>query len=111
MGTKVNMAVKLEPDLKRRLQVLGDAKRRTPHWLMGEAIRLYVEREEAALRASAEARERLALYDATGAYVADEDVEAWLGTWGTPGERPAPTRKRRAPALRSWRRSRTSRRS
>jgi predicted transcriptional regulator len=95
MGAKVNMAVKLEPDLRKRLQVLGDAKRRTPHWLMCEAIRLYVEREEKAQRANAEARERLARYDAIGAYVADEDVESWLGAWGTSRERAAPTRKRR----------------
>lgn len=95
MGAKVNMAVKMEPGLKRRLQVLGDAKRRTPHWLMCEAIRLYVEREEQAQRANAETRERLDRHDATGAYVADEDVEAWLETWGTSRERSAPTRKRR----------------
>ncbi|HSN14961.1 MAG TPA: hypothetical protein VLT61_10035 [Anaeromyxobacteraceae bacterium] len=95
MAMKANMAVKMEPELRKRLQALGEARRRTPHWLMLEAIRLYVEREEAAERASTEARERLARYDATGAYVADADVESWLESWGTPEERPAPVRKRR----------------
>lgn len=95
MATKANMAVKMEPELRKRLQALGNAKRRTPHWLMCEAIRLYVEREEQTERANAEARERLARYDATGEYVADEDVETWLKTWGSPRERSAPTRKRR----------------
>lgn len=96
MGAKVNMAVKMEPDLKKRLQVLGDAKRRTPHWLMCEAIRLYIEHEEQVQRANAEARDRLARYDVTGAYVADEGVESWLETWGTSRERSVPTRRRRA---------------
>jgi predicted transcriptional regulator len=98
MGAKANMAVKMEPELRKRLRALGDAKRRTPHWLMCEAIRLYVEHEEQVERANAEARERLARYDTTGEYVADDDVEGWLKTWGTSRERSAPTRKRRAPA-------------
>jgi len=96
MSTRANMAVKLDQAVRRRLQALGDAKRRSPHWLMCEAIRLYVEREEELERAKAEARARLARYDATGLYVAGEDVDAWLETWGTKGEQPAPTRTRRA---------------
>jgi predicted transcriptional regulator len=95
MSGKANMAVKLDEELRDRLRALGEAKRRTPHWLMCEAIRLYVEREEEVERAKTEARERLARYDATGRYVAGEDVDAWLETWGTSRERPAPTRTRR----------------
>lgn len=95
MAAKANMAVKMDPAMRKRLQALGVARRRTPHWLMLEAIRLYVEREEEAERANAEARERLARYDATGEHVAHEDVASWLQTWGTPRERSAPTRKRR----------------
>jgi predicted transcriptional regulator len=98
MGVKANLAVKLEPALRKRLQALGEAKRRKPHWLMCEAIRLYVEHEEQVERGKVEARERLARYDATGEFVADQDVEAWLKTWGTPRERPAPARRRRAPS-------------
>jgi len=95
MAEKANMAVKLDPGIRKRLQALGQAKRRSPHWLMVEAIRLYVEREEEIERARAETRERLARYDATGEYIADEDVEAWLRAWGTPNERQPPTRIRR----------------
>ncbi len=96
MAGKSNLAVKIEPELRRRLQALGAARRRTPHWLMCEAIRLYVEHAEQVERGKAEARERLALYDATGEFIAGEDVDGWLATWGKPRERPAPTRKRRA---------------
>lgn len=98
MPEKANMAVKLDPAIRERLQALGRAKRRSPHWLMVEAIRLYVEREEELERVRAETRERLARYDATGEYVAGEDVEAWLGTWGTPRERQPPTRIRKVRA-------------
>ena len=95
MTAKANMAVKMEPALRRRLRALGEVRRRTPHWLMCEAIRLYVEREEQVEQGKVEARERLARYDATGEFVADEDVESWLKSWGAPRERPAPTRRRR----------------
>jgi predicted transcriptional regulator len=96
MAAKANMAVKMDPALRRRLRALGDARRRTPHWLMCEAIRLYVEREEQVEQGKLEARERLARYDATGEFVADEDVDGWLESWGAPRERAAPTRRRRA---------------
>ena len=96
MSAKTNLAVKIEPELRERLQALGEVKRRTPHWLMCEAIRLYIEREEEAEQAKAEARARLARYDATGEYVADTDVAAWLKTWGASRERPAPARRRRS---------------
>ncbi len=89
------VAVKLDLEMRERLQALGNARRRTPHWLMCEAIRLYVEREEALERERAETRERLARYDATGEYVADEDVEAWLKTWGTASEQKPPARIRK----------------
>ncbi len=95
MAEKANMAVKLDPAIRERLQALGQAKRRSPHWLMVEAIRLYVEREEEIERARAETRERLARYDATGEYIADEDVQEWLKTWGTAGEQQPPARIRK----------------
>jgi predicted transcriptional regulator len=33
------MAVKLEPEIQDRLKKLAAAKRRSPHWLMKEALR------------------------------------------------------------------------
>jgi predicted transcriptional regulator len=98
MAEKANMAVKLAPEIRQRLQALGQARRRSPHWLMVEAIRLYVEREEEVERARIETRQRLASYDASGEYIADEDVQAWLATWGSPKEKRPPTRVRRARA-------------
>jgi len=89
------IGVRLPPELRGRLQALGECKRRSAHWLMVEAIRLYVEREEEAERARAETREAIERYDATGEYIADEDVDAWLKSWGTKDELPPPTRVRR----------------
>jgi len=97
MSEKANLAVKLDPALRERLKALGETKKRSAHWLMCEAIKRYIEAEEAAERAKQEALERLARFDATGESVAHEDVDAWLRSWGSKNELPAPTRVRRAP--------------
>jgi len=39
-------SVKLDDELKSRIQHLANARHRSPHWIMREAIRNYVEREE-----------------------------------------------------------------
>lgn len=90
MAEKANMAVKLDQHLRTRLQALGEAKRRTPHWLMCEAIRLYVEREEQEERERAIAETRLTHYDATGEYVDHVDMKEWLLLLGTDKELPPP---------------------
>ncbi|HTP49434.1 MAG TPA: hypothetical protein VMK42_01950 [Anaeromyxobacteraceae bacterium] len=97
MSEKANMAVKLEPELRDRLQALGVSKKRSAHWLMCEAIKRYVESEEEVERAKSEALERLTRFEATGEYVAHEDVDAWLKSWGSKRERPAPKRSRTWP--------------
>ncbi len=45
-STTVPMAVKIDREMKARIQRLGDARHRSMHWLMKEAIRQFVEREE-----------------------------------------------------------------
>ena len=40
------MGVKLDERTRDRLKILGEARRRSPHWLMREAIREYLERLE-----------------------------------------------------------------
>ncbi|VAW60315.1 Prevent host death protein, Phd antitoxin [hydrothermal vent metagenome] len=39
-------SIKLDDDLKNRIQHLADAQHRSAHWIMREAIRDYVERVE-----------------------------------------------------------------
>jgi len=39
-------SVKLDDDLKRRIRHLAEARHRSSHWIMRQAIRDYVEREE-----------------------------------------------------------------
>ncbi|MGD0600109.1 MAG: ribbon-helix-helix domain-containing protein, partial [Terriglobales bacterium] len=39
-------SLKLDGETKERVQRLASARRRSPHWVMREAIEQYVEREE-----------------------------------------------------------------
>lgn len=84
------MGVKLDEQTRDRLKTLGEARRRSPHWLMREAIREYLEREEEAERRNLEADEAWADYQRTGQFVSNEAMTAWLDTWGTDREGPCP---------------------
>lgn len=79
-------AVRLDEKTYNRRKVLGEARRRSPHWLMKEAIRQFLGREEEAEQVRQDALERWARFEATGEAVSHETVEAWLETWGTEGE-------------------------
>jgi predicted transcriptional regulator len=83
-------SLKLDDELKGRIQHLADLRRRSSHWIMREAIAQYVEREE---KREALRQETLAAWDeyqATGLHLTGEDVEKWLSSWGTDDESPAP---------------------
>ena len=45
-ASAIPVAVKIAPEMKERMKRLAEAKQRTPHWMMREAIRQYIEREE-----------------------------------------------------------------
>lgn len=84
-------SIKLDDDLKGRVQHLADARRRSAHWLMREAIEQYVEREERREAFRRDTLEAWEDYQATGLHVTADEVEQWLATWGTDTEGPAPT--------------------
>ena len=46
MSNRSTTSLKLDAEIKTRLQQLAQARRRSSHWLMREAIEQYVEREE-----------------------------------------------------------------
>lgn len=72
------VAIKIDADTKERVKRLADARQRTPHWLMREAIRQYVEREE---KREAFRRDAIAAwneYQATGRHLTAKEADAWL---------------------------------
>ncbi len=83
-------SVKLDGELKVRLQKLAGIRRRSPHWVMCEAIRQYVEREEARESFRQEALASWSAYQETGRHLTGREVRAWLDTWGNEGEAELP---------------------
>jgi predicted transcriptional regulator len=83
-------SLKIDDALKQRVQQLADQRSRSPHWIMLEAIRQYVEREEARESFRQDALAAWTHYRETGEHLTGDEVRRWLATWGTDEERPAP---------------------
>lgn len=84
------VSVKIEDELKSRIQRLAQSRRRSAHWLMREAIEQYVEREEARVRFKAEADAAWSAYQEAGMHLTGKEALDWLGSWGTEHETEAP---------------------
>ncbi len=82
------ISVKLDDALKGRVQHLAKLQQRSPHWVMREAIKQYVEREEARESFKQEALASWTAYQATGRHLTGAEVRAWLNNWGTEAEGP-----------------------
>ncbi len=83
-------SVKIDDELKSRIQHLADMRNRSAHWIMREAIRNYVEREEARERFKQDALASWTAYQETGQHLTGKEVRGWLNTWGTDKEKEMP---------------------
>jgi predicted transcriptional regulator len=84
------VSVKLGIDERARLAALATARKRSPHYLMREAISEYLGREEARQSFREEASRAWRDYKETGFHVTHEEVDAWVESLGTrrPKRRP-----------------------
>ncbi|MGA2424363.1 MAG: ribbon-helix-helix protein, CopG family [Terriglobales bacterium] len=71
-------SLKIDLKTKERLQRLAAARRRSPHWVMREAIEQYVEREEKRERLRQDALAAWTHYQTTGLHATAEEADAWL---------------------------------
>lgn len=83
-------SIKLDDELKNRIQQLADQRRRTAHWIMREAIEQYVEREESRESFKQEALASWVAYKETGRHLTGQEVRDWLRTWGSDTESEQP---------------------
>lgn len=83
-------SVKLDEELKGKIQRLAEIRRRSPHWIMREAIRDYVEHEEAKENFKQEALAAWKSYQETGRHLTGKEVSRWLNDWGTDNEKEIP---------------------
>ena len=75
-------SIKLDDDLNNRVRRLAEQRQRSPHWIMREAIREYVSREEARESFRQEAMASWLAYRETGRHLTGDEARAWLDGWG-----------------------------
>ncbi len=78
MAVSATTSLKLDSKLKKRVQHLAAARRRSPHWLMCEAVEQYVTREEKREQLRQAAFAAWKDYQATGLHLTEEEADAWL---------------------------------
>ena len=83
-------SIKIDDELKSRIQNLAGIRQRSAHWLMREAITQYIEREEARESFKQEALAAWTAYQETGQHLTGQEVRGWLNTWGTEAETELP---------------------
>ena len=84
------VSVKLDADIRARIETLAESRHRSTHWVMREAISQYVDREEKRDAFRQDAIKAWEEYQETGLFATAGEVEAWLSSWGTDHELPAP---------------------
>ena len=78
MPTPSTTSLKLDRETKERVQRLAAARRRSPHWVMREAIEQYVEREEKRERLRQDALAAWNHYQTTDLHATAQEADAWL---------------------------------
>jgi len=71
-------SIKLDDELKGRVQQLADARQRSSHWIMREAIKQYVAREEKREAFKQDALHAWEEYQRTGRHLTQEEADTWL---------------------------------
>ena len=80
---------RLDDDLESKLNTIAQNLSRSKSWIINDALRLYIAREEKKQQMLRETEEALADLEA-GRVVSGEDVMKWLETWGTDDETSSP---------------------
>ena len=79
------MTLRLDPDTLRRLDDLAQATDRSKAWLAAQAVKTYLDLNEWQIAAIHQAVVKADRRNTK--FFTQEEVDAWLTTWGTPQER------------------------
>jgi predicted transcriptional regulator len=84
------VSVKLDADERRRLASLATARKRSSHYLMREAVREYLTREEARQSFRDEAAKAWDDYVQSGRHTTQAELDAWVDSLSSRKRRRAP---------------------
>lgn len=90
MPSASTTSLKLDPDMKARVQRLAAARRRTSHWIMREAIGEYLSREEKRQSFLQDAVTAWEDYQKTGLHLTQQEADLWMAKLESGEEAPIP---------------------
>lgn len=90
VNTPKPVAVKLDGPTRERIKRLADARQRSSHWVMREAIEQYVEREEKRETYRQAGISAWESYQSTGLHATADEADAWLRRLENGEEAPPP---------------------
>ena len=85
-----SVTIKLDDADRKRIAALATAKKRTPHYLMKEAILEYVKKEEARQNFIAAAETSFEHYKETGLHITLDEFSQWVDKVQEAPEAPVP---------------------
>src|SRR5580704_4486021 len=80
------LSIRLKPNVKKRLARLAKASGLSSNFLISDAVESYVADQERMLAEIRQADRQVK----SGHYIRNEDMKAWLLSWGTDHELPPP---------------------
>lgn len=84
------IAFKIDQETQDRVERLAEARQRTPHGVVSEAIHQYLDREGKREALRLDTPNAWTEGETTGLHVNADEVSAWLDSWGEEDELPAP---------------------
>ena len=87
---RIPTSIKLDKQVKQRINHLAEARHRSSHSMMIEAINQYLEREERLEQFRDEMEDVWAEYQRTGLHATGEQVFTWMESWFSEDEKTAP---------------------
>ena len=86
----MSTSIKIDDEMKMRVQRLAGLRQRSAHWILREAISQYVEREESRESFKQEAIASWVAYQETGEHLTGKETQEWLSKWGSVDEAELP---------------------
>ena len=89
-ATTVPMSIRLDVNAREKLKAIAMRQKRSAHALATEAINQFIEQKERENAWHQSCEDALKHFDETGLHATHGEVMAWMDTWGTEKESPAP---------------------
>ncbi|MFN8770424.1 MAG: CopG family ribbon-helix-helix protein [Neisseriaceae bacterium] len=83
-------SIRIDEALNTKISALAEAKHRTKHWIIIEAIKEYIAKEESRTRFVQEAIKAWEDYQKTGLHLTGHELISWLRKQGTEDETEMP---------------------